>query len=110
MLTLADINGLSNDPSEEEIRLKHPGVLPEPPPTPSIVPHLGTGETIPKPSAVNAPPPPVTPDWRAKLSATAPHAAAPIPALSPVGAPDLGAPAQPEMPATSESATPGVNF
>jgi hypothetical protein len=110
VLTLADINALPNDPSEEHLRSL--GLLPQPPPTPSIVPHLGAGEKIPTPSTVTSAAPTAPSDWRAKLAATVPHAAiaAPIPALSPVAAPDLGTGAQPEMPASAESATPGVNF
>jgi hypothetical protein len=110
MLTLADINALPNDPSEEHLRSL--GLLPQPPPTPSIVPHLGAGEKIPVPSAVTGSAPTAPSDWRAKLAATVPRAASTtsIPALSPVTAPDLGTGAQPEMPASAESATPGVNF
>jgi hypothetical protein len=108
MLTLADINALPNDPSEEHLRSL--GLLPQPAPAPSIIPPAGK---IPTPSPVTAPAAAPPTDWRAKLAATVPHAAAsatPIPALSPVTAPDLGTAASPEMPATSEAATPGVNF
>lgn len=108
-LSLDDILALPHDPSEEHLRSI--GLLPQPPPTPSIVPHLGTGEKIPPLSPVTSPAPTPPADWRARLSATVPHAApsAPLPPLSPVSAPDISAPS-PEMPATSESATPGVNF
>ena len=111
MLTLDDIMALPHDPSEEHLRSI--GLLPQVPPTPSIVPHLGTGEKIPALSPVTSAAPAPPADWRARLSATVPHAAAssaPLPPLSPVAAPELGTPASPEMPATSESATPGVSF
>ena len=111
-LSLDDILSMPHDPSEEHLRSI--GLLPQVPPTPSIVPHLGTGEKIPALSPVNAPVPPVaTGDWRSRLAATAPRSpapSAPLPPLSPVGAPDLSAGPTPEMPATSESATPGVSF
>jgi len=111
MLTLDDILQMPHDPSEEHLRSI--GLLPPPPPTPSIVPHLGTGEKIPTLSPVTSAAPAPPSDWRARLAATVPHAAAssaPLPPLSPVGAPEMSAPASPEMPASAESATPGVNF
>ena len=111
MLSLEDVLALPHDPSEEHLRSI--GLLPQVPPTPSIVPHLGTGEKIPALSPVTSAAPAPPADWRARLSATVPHAAAssaPLPPLSPVTAPELGTPSSPEMPTTSESATPGVNF
>jgi len=113
MLTLDDIRALPNDPSEEHLIAA--GLLPKPAPPPSIIP--AASGPIPTPSAVTPRAEPSA-DWKAKLAATAPHAATVIPPMQPV-APDLGSPVTPgnagahptdELSSPTIPALPNLNF